>query len=72
VERLGALLDTEEVLVKVVLFTIVSELLVHEGNEESRSGKDSSGYSVVVDGLVPSVGSFREVLAHEGNVGKIS
>jgi hypothetical protein len=36
-ERLGVLLDAEELLV-VVLFTIVSELLVHESNERSRGG----------------------------------
>jgi hypothetical protein len=40
VEGLGALLDTEEVLAEVVLFTIVSELLIHESDEGSRSGKD--------------------------------
>jgi hypothetical protein len=71
VERLGALLDAEEALAKVVLFTIVSELLVYESDEGSRSGKDASGYPIVVDGLVPSVGGFREVLIHEDDVGKV-
>jgi hypothetical protein len=67
-----ALLDAEEALAKVVLFTIISELLVHESDEGSRSGKDLSGYPVVIDGLVPSVDGSREVLAHEGDVGKVS
>jgi hypothetical protein len=71
VERLGALLDAEEALAKVVLFTIVSELLVYESDEGSRSGKDASGYPIVIDSLVPSVDSFREVLTHEDDVGKV-
>jgi hypothetical protein len=40
VEGFGALLDAEEVLAEVVLFTIVSKLLIHEDDEGSRSGKD--------------------------------
>jgi hypothetical protein len=35
VERLGVLFDAEEELAEVVLFTIVSELLIYEGNEGS-------------------------------------
>jgi hypothetical protein len=72
VEGFGALLDAEEALAEVVLFTIVSELLIHESNEGSGSGKDPSGYPVVVDGLVPSMGGSREVLARDGDVGKVS
>jgi hypothetical protein len=71
VERLGALFDAKEALAEVVMLTIVSKLLIHEGDEGSRSGEGPSGYPVVVDGLVPSVDGFREVLVHEGDVGKI-
>jgi hypothetical protein len=35
VKRFSALFDTEKALAEVVLFTIIDELLVYEGNEES-------------------------------------
>jgi hypothetical protein len=45
------LFDAEEVLAEVVLFTIVGELLVHEGDEGSSGGEGSSGYLGVIDGF---------------------